>query len=144
MYLSMQMQTVNVIPWGQARTQKTVAEMESITNNLRSEKGFIKDHLAFLYKDVYGNSVDRSLTSMDLLTTGEFSIYVRGTRLLKLKLERAVRGDVHRAYVDMQHKIAYWAYSMQHFFDVRFPCDAHGMIEIMGQCLDLRMLAMRT
>ena len=139
------MQTVNVIPWEQQEKHNAFhAYMINIRDTLRAENGFSNGHFEFLYQDVYGKSVPGTFTYMDVIKTANFPIYTSGTRLLKLKLESADRGCVHTAFTDLQHRIADWADSMQHFFDVRFLRDVHGMIKTMGQCLDLRLFVVRT
>ena len=138
MQLSLEMQTVNTLPWELIAAQdKFDSDLSAMIKCLRDEKGFDEHLFPALHKSVRGlNSTEQAATYVDVLRTGKLYKHQ-----LKLDNDSTYIHDQEQAYKDTQHDAADWLHALQNFFKVRFLDDQHDMVHIMAKCLDLRFFA---
>jgi len=139
MNLSLEMQTVNTIPWELIDDEnRFFNEMLDMRDALRLEQGFSEEHFPFLHRRVHGQAAEGTATYAEFLKSGE----LLGERLaIHCATFPADNPECTQAqaYTDLQHFIADWIENMVHFFQVRFVDDEHEMIAVAAKCLDLRL-----
>jgi hypothetical protein len=157
-FLSLSMQTVNVLPWElielQVKFKNTMDEIvsqldiddsdqdEAPIRSLRGvEQPLPEKHFGFMYRtaDTTGKYPG---TRHAQLSSG---VYM-GQRLWLSEEDVRVGGDdggLACAMKSLGHNVADWCKAASHFFDVRFLQDIHAMHNVMAKCMDLRMFCKR-